>query len=814
MKNLLASGTVALALLAVGCDSNHTSPLSATAPSTASATAGSPYSQTLSETGGKAPYTWAVVSGSSLPTGLSLDATTGVISGTPTKGGSYTTQIQVTDSSSPAKVAIISFSLTVAYAPISVTTASLPAGVVGTAYLQTLAATGGNGVYTWLVVDGSLPAGLTLSSSTGVISGTPTTGGSSTVKIQVADGSSPANTATASYSFAIANQPISITTTSLPGGTVAAAYAQTLTAIGGNGDYTWSVIGGTLPSGLTLNAASGILSGTPTTAASSSFTVQVADTTGATATQSLSVSVQAAPITGDALLQGQYLFKLDSFIDGQVYAGHEVFVGSLTLDGAGNVTAGLVDFGDDDGNNMMQMPATGSYSIGSDGRGTLTLQLPPGTVQFQIAVAGAQSNAVAVQVSLVETDARYSFERYAQCYGSGFLQKQDTSAFSTTSLVGSSVFGWSGDTYLGSTDPSLAQQGGLSLAGQLVIDSSLNLTAASSADIATNLAADTSISLSGTVAGDATPGASGATNFAAFGRATVTLPSTSYPNGVLPHITSLYIIDANTYYAMGVPGSDHSPIYSGYVRKQSGTFDGTTLTGSLVAYGTSQHDHASTNYASYAGTQTLYGSSEAFLGRFVGDGAGNLHLVLDRNEAGAVGTNLASDLTYSVSSTGRVTTSGGFVMWLSGPNQGFATTLPSNGTSYAELLTLEPQTAQNYSAANLTGSYISGTLSADAFDSTNYSGLVALDGSGNLTNGTIDFFGDGGAQAFGTGAPSISGTYQVDAYGRGTLLGNLLLSGSAAGTESLVFETVSPSRAVAISNTAAGTAQTVVVLQK
>ncbi len=88
--------------------------------------------------------------------------------------------------------------------------------------------------------------------------------------------------------------PLNITTTSLPSATVGTAYSQTLTATGGTTPYTWSRSSGTLPPGLTLSSA-GIISGTPTTAGSFSFTVQVTDSPSATDTQPLSLTVSASP---------------------------------------------------------------------------------------------------------------------------------------------------------------------------------------------------------------------------------------------------------------------------------------------------------------------------------------------------------------------------------------------------------------------------------------------------------------------------------------------------------------------------------------
>jgi len=89
---------------------------------------------------------------------------------------------------------------------------------------------------------------------------------------------------------------LSVSTTTLPNGTVGVAYSQTLAATGGTSPYTWAVTVGTLPAGLTLAGATGVISGTPTTAATSTFTVTVTDASSATASQSLSITIAAAGV--------------------------------------------------------------------------------------------------------------------------------------------------------------------------------------------------------------------------------------------------------------------------------------------------------------------------------------------------------------------------------------------------------------------------------------------------------------------------------------------------------------------------------------
>lgn len=160
------------------------------------------------------------------------------------------------------------------------TTNVLPAGEIGVAASDALTASGGTAPYTWTLTGGSLPVGLTLNSD-GTITGVPTTATTASFTAQVTD--SVAATATGTFSLTI-NPPPTITTASqLADGKLRAAYTTTLQVAGGTAPYAWTITAGSLPAGLTLNSA-GTIAGKPTAAGTSSFTAQVADQAGLTAT--------------------------------------------------------------------------------------------------------------------------------------------------------------------------------------------------------------------------------------------------------------------------------------------------------------------------------------------------------------------------------------------------------------------------------------------------------------------------------------------------------------------------------------------------
>jgi hypothetical protein len=225
---------------------------------------GVPYAQTLSASGGTGSYTWSRISGS-LPAGLSL-SNDGTISGVPTATiNPATFRIRVTDTL--GVFAERDYTLTIANASVAITTASpLPTGTLSVAYSQTLVATGGTAPFTWSLLSGSLPVGLTLSSN-GTISGTPTVPAMpASFRIRVTD--SGGLFAVKDFTLTVPWFQVSITTTSPLPGKVGAAYSYWLGATGGIGPYSWSIIGGALPAGLALNS-NGRISGTPTAAVNS-----------------------------------------------------------------------------------------------------------------------------------------------------------------------------------------------------------------------------------------------------------------------------------------------------------------------------------------------------------------------------------------------------------------------------------------------------------------------------------------------------------------------------------------------------------------
>ncbi len=138
-----------------------------------------------------APLTWTVSAGA-LPAGLTLDPTTGTVSGTPTASGNFRFTLTVTDSTTSTHLTDLqALTLHIAIAPaLQITTTALANGMINTPYSATVAATGGVAPLTFAVTTGSLPTGLSLAAATGVISGTPTASGDSAVTITVSDSSS------------------------------------------------------------------------------------------------------------------------------------------------------------------------------------------------------------------------------------------------------------------------------------------------------------------------------------------------------------------------------------------------------------------------------------------------------------------------------------------------------------------------------------------------------------------------------------------------------------------------------------------------
>ena len=235
------------------------------------AIAGQQYSANLTATGGTGSYSWSISSGS-LPSNLTLDSAAGSISGIPQASGSSSFTVTVQDQSNPPQSSSSTVNLTVANT-LKINTSSLPDGVVGTNYSQTLSASGGTGTLTWTAT--GVPGGLMLSSS-GVLSGVPNTAvASTTIMVQVKDSGSPAQNASASLNIHIA-LPLQISAVVFPDGVVGVPYSQALSATGGTGSATWTLIG-SLPAGLSLSPA-GVISGTPTAATTGvTFNVKVQD---------------------------------------------------------------------------------------------------------------------------------------------------------------------------------------------------------------------------------------------------------------------------------------------------------------------------------------------------------------------------------------------------------------------------------------------------------------------------------------------------------------------------------------------------------
>jgi uncharacterized protein (TIGR03437 family) len=351
---------------------------------------GASISGSYSAAGGAAPYTW---SAPNLPAGLTLSPSTGALTGTITQPGNYTFRVQVTDSEPVS----IGTSTNVSLFVLGISTTSLPSGTTTVFYSQTLSAAGGSPPYIW---SGAAVDGISVSSA-GVLSGTPPNTGTFSVSVSVTSGGV---TVPATLSLTVTTQLLPL---KIPGGGDATAplgltsgsfttpYSQALQAINGEPPYSWSVIGGSLPDGLTLSS-SGTIAGTPTKVGSFAFTGQVTDTSGAAVSSAFTLAIAAPPLTISAGA------SLPNGIVGSPYPSQLITAaggtGPYTFQATGTLPAGLSL--DTSGQITGTPTAAGSSSFTVTVTDSTTPTPLTASSSFQISIEPAHADLILSQTAL------------------------------------------------------------------------------------------------------------------------------------------------------------------------------------------------------------------------------------------------------------------------------------------------------------------------------------------------------------------------------------------------------------------------------
>jgi hypothetical protein len=741
-------------------------PMITTLPPLPSGQNGVAYSQTISVTGGVPPLVYSVSSGS-LPAGLHVGAG-GIISGTPSGSGTSQFTLKVADSGVPPIAVTQAYTITIAPAPplTIATTSPLPQGVVGSAYSETIASSGGIPPLTWSLI-GTLPPGLaftvntttggsTTPVTTGEISGIPLSAGTFTFSVQVYDSSIPEQLVTAAFSLTInAPSPLKITTASLPSGTTALGYSAVVQATGGAAPYTWTVAPGLLPPGLLLNSSSGTITGTPIRAGTSEFTVTVADAEQPAATVSMNYSIVIAGNTNVLqqyqLFDGPYAFLFTGYGKyNSITTFPEVIAGVMSASGNGAISSGTEDVSSN--GFLSGLAFTGNYSIGTDGRGSMMLTVigPSGqklmqTYQFAL---DAEGNG-----QFVEDDATGN-------RGSGVLLKQSTSAFTAASFNGDYAFDFFG------FDASLKR---LVTVGQFHADGSSGLTGGS-ADQNDN-GTMTNFLINGSFSGLSASGRGGANLFFS--------PNTQqYIFYLVSPYEVIFLLGGETTTNGTTTTNVNIGPVGGIAYLETGNpFSGESLNGNYVVTGTGT--------AAASGDASIFGSLMSFTPSGGTTGA-TTPLEFDQNDGGTISSALPPPAQYSVYPTGRLAFTGGTgrmgVAYLVNASQAVFVGTDAEVTSGM----IDLQTNETYGVTSIQGEYTLKNPSAADIQATSVSGVPVADGAGNLT-GEIDFVTGSGAQTL---AADLAATYTVGADGRG-----VVTNGSGAGLPaSLALYLISPEK--------------------
>jgi hypothetical protein len=774
---------------------------------------GVPYSQTIAITGGVAPYTYSIISGS-LPACLTLNGLasglTNTIVGTPCgttlKTSTFTLQVKDNGNAPVASQTTITqtFSITVQPPPpLSITTTSLPQGFTNVAYTASLGASGGVLPLTWSLVGGgnTVAPGLTLNPTTGQITGVPTTTGTFSAQVNVKDSSlpnPPAQTAgPQTISITIKNPPpLSITTPSLSAGIVASGYTASLQATGGNAPYTWTLTQGQLPSGLTLstqNNSTGSISGIPVLAGTSTFTVQVTDSEVVPVTKTATFSIVINPGTagGNSLFNGTYTFFFQGFDTG----GPVTIVGTLTTDGSGHITAGSEDSNRYSAaskaiqivNNITVVPyastptpPTGSsYSIGTDGRGTLELE-----------VVNAQGTTLTTDYQLVldsngnlrffENNATGTNNDTFGTHGEGVMKSSPGA--STATFSGNYAFLFSG------VDGSNKREA----FGGVLNSDGVNLTPGGGGP-------NTDLNDAGTFSSQNMSG-----GFAAVGSgsprggATFVLEPAGKAQTTLTFI--FYFVSSSDLYFMeddlSTTTFPNPPRLSGemILQQPSTVFNSGVLAGTSVTTGTGVN----------SGNASVFGG---LLNATSCDGSTLISLDADEDSAGTVTTSESFSGTCTVTANGRAT----FALagagnpapaprianaYLTGPGSGFLIGSDAAVTTGF----LEQQSGAPYADSSVVGGYTLTAPFPGATGVSNVVGQVTADGLGDIT-GTVDAVVAPGKPAYLDQSLSAANISDLTAAGRGALTIGAAPTGLPT---NLILYIVSPSSARAISADSGG----------
>jgi Putative Ig domain len=731
---------------------------------------GVPYSATVSAQYGVAPLTYFISSGS-LPAGLTLNPNSGEILGTPTFPGpgsqTYNFTVQVQDFNGVTAATPLALSITVAGPPPLSASASLPQGFLGAPYSGTITSNGGVTPLTFGISGGSLPAGLTLNSGSGQVAGTVATSnatGSYPFTVSVTDSAVPTHqSASVSGSITISTPPpFHITTTSLPQGQTGAGYSGLLQAQGGIPPYTWTLVSGQLPAGLTLSSQSNntaVISGAPILAGTSTFTVQVADSDSLDTPQTATYSITIGTGTNNnSLFSGAYSF----FFQGFDAAGPVAIAGTLTSDGNGNITSGFED-SNRAGGNVQSARLSGTYSIGingADGRGVLHLVITPSVqaplhVDYQLVLESDGT------VRMIENNDTNTNTDTFSTHGAGVL-KPVTSTFSAGSLSGNYAFEFSGQDFNAKPE---------AIAGVIHADG-----------VGTLSPVTADMNDAGTLSQMQSP--SGTFTFSGTNsRGTATLLYSLAGKSQTQLQFSFYFVSASDVFFVetDVPSiTDQFPRLAGEaILQQTGAaFGSSSFAGESIVTGTGFDGKNSSVMAGLLTAPTCDGTTA------------DASLSYDQNAGGTISSVTPAASVCVVASNGRAIFANldpriG-VAYLTGPGQGFLL----GGDAAVTTGRLESQTPMSYTASTVEGSYaLSASLPRDPSTASTV-GQLSSTGNASLV-GTLDEVDAPGTPAHLGQALQINvDTIATSGNGRGTMTSN-----SVAGfPTNLVFYMVSPSR--------------------